>query len=74
MKLLMKMKTQFGIKGQLLKWITNFLLNRKQQVLIEETKSKESSVFSGAVQGSGLGPVICSDLYQRHDKRSKSKC
>ena len=32
--------------------------NRKQQVLILETKSKESKVASGSIQGSVLGPVL----------------
>ena len=57
-KLLEKMKIQFGITGKVGKWIQKFLESRKQQIVIEETKSKESKVASGAVQGSVLGPVI----------------
>ena len=57
-KLQEKMKSQFGITGKLGKWLKEFLENRKQQVLIEETKSSESLVTSGAIQGSVLGPVI----------------
>ena len=57
-KLLEKLKQQFGISGKLGKWIKEFLHNRKQQVLILETKSKESKVASGSIQGSVLGPVL----------------
>ena len=57
-KLLDKMKNKYGIQGKLWEWLKNFLFERKQQVLIEETKSEESAVISGAVQGSVLGPVF----------------
>ena len=57
-KLQEKMKHQFGITGKLGRWIKEFLENRKQQVLIQETISGESFVTSGAIQGSVLGPVI----------------
>ena len=57
-KMLEKLKQQFGISGKLGKWIKEFLQNRKQQVLILETKSKESKVASGSIQGSVLGPVL----------------
>ena len=57
-KLLHKLKTQFGIDGKLGKWLEQFLKNRKQKVLVEETTSEESKVVSGSVQGSVLGPVL----------------
>ena len=57
-KMLEKLKQQFGISGKLGKWIQQFLKNRKQQVCIEETKSKESKVASGSIQGSVLGPML----------------
>ena len=57
-QLLNKMKKQFKIRGKVLKWFESFLKNRKQQVLIEGTKSNQSEVKSGSVQGSVLGPVI----------------
>ena len=52
------MKNQFGINGKLGKWFQKFLENRKQQVLIAETKSEKSDVKSGSIQGSVLGPVF----------------
>ena len=57
-KLLEKMKHNYGITGKIGKWLQNFFQNRYQQVIIEETKSRESKVLSGAVQGSVLGPVF----------------
>jgi hypothetical protein len=59
-KLIDKINNQFGIKGKLEKWLRQFLLNRKQQVLVEENKSEKSTVTSGAIQGSVLGPVFFS--------------
>ena len=56
--MLEKLKAQLGISGKLGKFIQQFLQNRKQQVLIEETTSKESKVASGSIQGSVLGPVL----------------
>ena len=56
-KLLEKCKL-LGISGKLGKWLQNFLENRTQQVLIEGIKSETSSVKSGSVQGSVLGPVL----------------
>ena len=39
-KLLDKIKNKYGIQGKLLNWLKDFLSERKQQVLIEETKSE----------------------------------
>ena len=58
LKMLEKMKNQFGISGKVGNWIKNFLQNRKQQVLIEETASEKSKVLSGSIQGSVIGPVL----------------
>ena len=60
-KLVEKMKTKFGIEGRLGLWIKKFLQNRKQQILVEETLSKESEVKSESIQGSVLGPVLLTD-------------
>ena len=57
-KLIDKINNQFGIKGKLEKWLRQFLLNRKQQVLVEENKSEKSTVTSEAIQGSVLEPIF----------------
>ena len=48
----------FGIRGNLLKWLSNFLTNRTQSVVINNISSGSSSVTSGIPQGSVLGPLL----------------
>ena len=57
-KLLEKMEKKYGITGKLKNWLTDFLTNRVQKVVIEETLSEETKVVSGAVQGSVMGPIF----------------
>jgi len=49
----------FGVKGQLLKWIENFLTNR-QQVVLNGQLSHIASVIRGVQQGSvlAIGPLL----------------
>ena len=47
-----------GIKENVLKWIKDFLLNRKQRVIIRGSVSEWLSVDSGVPQGSVLGPIL----------------
>ena len=49
---------RIGIAGPLLKWIEEFLKDRSQNIAVEETISKDSSVVSGVPQGSVLGPLL----------------
>jgi hypothetical protein len=56
-KLLFKLKF-YGIAGNLLNWIDNFLHNRSQCVVIDNHCSSPSSVISGVPQGSVLGPIL----------------
>ena len=55
--LLHKMK-QIGIDGKIALWISNFLSNREQQVVVNGTRSKPSIVKSGVPQGTVLGPIL----------------
>ena len=48
----------YGIRGNINKWIENFLLNRTQQVLVEGETSCIGAVISGVPQGSVLGPTL----------------
>ena len=56
-KLLFKLE-QYGISGQLLKWLSGFLTNRTQRVIIDYCFSSECAVISGVPQGSVLGPIL----------------
>ena len=48
----------YGIDGLLLKWIDNFLRDRKQRVCVRGSYFGWCSVSSGVPQGSVLGPVL----------------
>jgi hypothetical protein len=59
----------YGIRDKNLNWITDFLGNRQQQVLLNGITSSKLSVDSGVPQGTVLDPTLESifggELYQR---------
>ena len=57
-KILHKLKFQFGIDGMLLKFLTEYLSNRTQRVVVENTQSIPLPVLSGVPQGSIIGPLL----------------
>jgi len=48
----------YGIRGNLLTWLENFLTHRTQRVVIDGHSSSTSNVTSGVPQGSVLAPLL----------------
>ena len=48
----------YGIRGELLNWIKNYLSNRTQNVIVERKISDSITVISGVPHGTVLGPLF----------------
>ena len=47
-----------GVKGNMLKWISSFLFDRKEVVIVDGVKSKPKIIKSDVPQGSCLGLLL----------------
>ena len=56
--ILNKLKNQYNIDGNLLKFFVNYLQERKQRVILDNCSSDSTDVLSGVPQGSILGPLL----------------
>ena len=55
---LVKKLNHYGIRNNTLLWLTDFLSNRSQQVMIDGALSDPAPVLSGVPQGTVLGPLL----------------
>ena len=56
--ILIKKLYKYGIRGNALKWIENYLSNRKLYVVCNGAMSSSNTVLCGIPQGSVLGPLL----------------
>ena len=56
--ILLKKMYKLGIKGKILDWVKNYLTDRYQRTIANNTISKEKLITCGVPQGSVLGPLL----------------
>jgi hypothetical protein len=64
----------YGVRGQLLNWISSFLLNRGMFVKIGECSSSVMGMSRGVPQGSPLGPLLFSVYLADFGRAVGQKC
>ena len=57
-KLLVEQLSFYGVRGIANMWLENYLMNRKQYVVVDNQASRMQFIKCGVPQGSVLGPVL----------------
>ena len=57
-EILLKKLEEYGVRGKLLTWLTCYLSDRQQTVVIDGEHSFPAKVLSGVPQGTVLGPIL----------------
>jgi len=57
-EILLSKLNYYGIRGVMLNWITNYLLDRKQFTVVNNVSSVMGRISCGVPQGSVLGPLL----------------
>ena len=66
--------SEFGIDGRILKWIHNFLVDRKIQVRVGSEISDPHTLENGCPQGSVISPILFNGIINTlSDKLKKHK-
>jgi hypothetical protein len=55
---LIKKLQSYGITGDLLRWLDDYISDRKQNVVVNNECSNPNTVNAGVPQGSGLGSLL----------------
>ena len=66
--------SEFGIKGKMLKWINNFLENRKIRVRVEDQVSDYQETQNGSPQGVVLSPTLFNVIMDTLKQLWKNLC
>ena len=70
--LLHKCRHEFGIAGSLLDWITSYLQDRRQRVIVGNVYSPLRTLNAGCPQGSVLGPLLALIYLNELSKQTKN--
>ena len=57
-KILLSKLDHYGIRDNALKWLTSYLMNRKQFMKLNGSQSKHGNICCGDPQGYILGPLL----------------